>query len=638
MKLTKSYKNYIKGLLGEPTNLQIAINRAIAQRSKPRPKLTVSQWADEFRIISAGNAEPGRYRTDRAPYQREPMDCASDPKVNRITLQWGAQLGKTEIINNIIGYGIHQNPRSQMMMHPTQGDLNTWLETKLNPLLTDTPEVAELVAKPRARDGVNNNRMKSYPGGFLMFAWSGSPNTMRGRSAPVILCDEVDGYEATPEGDPINLLEQRSATFGDQRLLVVTSTPTIKGASRVEDSFHLGDQRRFYLPCPHCGEYQTLKWGQVTWLKDDNGDPIVDSAVYACEACGGSIEDGHKMAMLRRGEWRAERPFRGHASFHLSELYSPFRKWRDIVQSFLDKKASHDLQSFVNVSLAETWEEEGERVDASPLYHRREFYKSEVPKDALVLTAGVDVQDDRLEASVYGFGLEGEKWLIRHTVLEGHPGRPELWKRLDEFLLQSYRHETGVFMKVAAASVDSGGHYTDQVYKFCKERSFRHVYAIKGSSQRAAPIVSRPSTSNKAKVKLYSIGVSTAKELIYGHLKIDKPGPGYVHFPRDAAFIDEEFFEQLTAEKRVTKYVKGFAVQEFIKTRPRNEALDCFVYALAAFEILTPNLKAVLSRLKPTPEPEPTPADEDALHVSEVQKRRRAAIRPARRKPRGRQW
>lgn len=560
------------------------------------------------------------------------MDCASDPKVDRITLMWGAQLGKTEIINNIIGYGIHQNPRSQMMMHPTQGDLSTWLETKLNPLLTDTPEIEELVAKPRGRDGVNNSRMKSYPGGFLMFAWSGSPNTMRGRSAPVILTDEVDGYETTPEGDPINLLWQRAATFGDQRLLVVTSTPTVKGASRVEDSFLQGDQRRFYLPCPHCEEEQVLEWGQVSWQKDEQGEHLPETAIYACKHCGGVIEDGHKPAMLRRGRWIASKPFRGHASFHLSELYSPFRKWRDIVKSFLEKKASQDLQSFVNVSLAETWEEAGEKVDASPLYARREYYPAKVPKNALVLTAGVDVQDDRLEATVYGWGLEGEKWAIEHRVFEGDPGRTELWKRLDEYLLSSFKHETGHFLKIAAAAIDSGGHYTDAVYKFVKERAFRNIYAIKGSSNKAAPIVSRPSTSNKAKIKLYSIGVSTAKELIYSHLRIEKAGPGFVHFPREAPYIDEEFFEQLTAEKRVTRYVKGFAVHEFVKTRPRNEALDCFVYALAAFEILNPNLRAVFLRLNPKQEDEPEPTEEDSLSPSDIQqhrKRRRSAVRPA---------
>jgi len=614
----------------KPRPQRIQLLNGLAKAAQIPPKLSVTQWAEKYRIISAGNAEPGRYRADRAPYQQEPMNCAANPDIERITLQWGAQLGKTEIINNIIGYGIHWDARSQMMMHPTQGDLATWLETKLNPLLTDTPQIAGLVASPRSRDGVNNSRMKSYPGGYLMFAWSGSPNTMRGRSAPIILCDEVDGYEATAEGDPINLLWQRSATFGDQRLLVVTSTPTLKGESRVESSFLQGDQRRFYVPCPHCDTAQTLKWSNVVWQKDQHGDPLPETAVYVCEHCGAEILDGHKPAMLRRGNWIAAKPFKGHASFHLNELYSPFRKWRDIVRSFIEKKAANDLQSFVNVSLAETWEEAGERLEASPLYHRREYYPAQIPSRALVLTCGVDVQDDRLEATVYGWGKGAESWAILHRVFEGDPGRAELWRRLDEFLIAPLQHQSGQHLRIAATCIDSGGHYTDAVYKFCKERAFRHTYAIKGSSNKHAPILSRPSTSNKAKIKLFSIGVSSAKELLYSRLKIAEPGAGFVHFPRDVAYIDEEFFEQLTAEKRVTRYVKGFAVHEFVKTRPRNEALDCFVYALAAFEILNPNLSAVVARLTPAPEPPPDPSADDALLPSQIQlHRRRRVIRPA---------
>lgn len=624
--------NFQDSLTISPTPYKRTLFNLTGQLLKPPPDLTVTQWAEAFRIISAGNATPGRYKSSRAPYQAEPMDCANDPSIQRITLQWGAQLGKTEIINNILGYGIHQNPRSQMMMFPTQGDLSTWLETKFNPLIRDTPEVNELVAKARAREGVNNSRMKSYPGGFLMFAWSGSPNTMRGRSSPIILCDEVDGYETTPEGDPIDLLWQRSATFGDDRLLLVTSTPTIKGASRVESSFLMGDQRYFNVPCPHCGEHQVLRWGQVQWERGANGDPIVETAVYVCEHCEGHIEDGHKPAMLRRGQWVATKPFKGHASFHLNELYSPFRKWRDIVTSFLEKKHNNSLQTFINVSLAETWEEEGQTVDASPLYQRREFYPTDCPKDVLVLTCGVDVQDDRLEASVYGWGLEKESWLVGHTVFEGDPGRPELWKRLDDFLRTTYEHESGKYLKIAATCIDSGGHYTDAVYKFCKDRALRHIYAIKGSSNKSAPIVSRPSTSNKAKIKLYSIGVSTAKEQIYSNLRVKDTGPGFVHFPRSKPYIDEEFFDQLTAEKRVTRYVKGFAVHEFIKTRPRNEALDCFVYALAAFEILSPSMKAAYQAINATQAP-PVEAPKDSLSVSNVQTQRKQQIKIRRNKP-----
>ena len=599
---------------------------SLKQYLKPPPKLTVSEWADEYRILSQGNAEAGRWRTSRAPYQREPMDCMSNPDVFRITLMWGAQLGKTETINNGIGYHIHQNPSSQMMMHPTQGDLSTWLETKLNPLLTDTPEIKERVAKARGREGVNNQRMKSYPGGFLMFAWSGSPNTMRGRSAPRIWCDEVDGYETTQEGDPINLLWQRAATFGDARQLVVTSTPTIKGFSRVEKAFDQGDQRHFYVPCPHCDEFQMLKWSQVSWQKQGN-DHLPHTAVYACECCGGEISDGHKQAMLKRGEWRAEKPFTGHASFHLSELYSPFRKWRDLATSFLEKKASGDLQSFVNVSLAETWEEEGSSLDHDLLYKRREHYQAEVPESAVVLTCSVDVQDDRLEYQVEGWGEGEENYKVDFGILRGDPSRQELWQKLDEVLGQKYKHTSGVELPIACTAIDSGGHYTQQVYSFVKTREVRRVYAIKGSSQAGSAIVGRPSRSNKGKINLFGVGADTAKELIFKRLQINEPGAGYVHFPVNDKF-DPEWFEQLTAEKCVTRYREGRAYRKWMKTRSRNEALDLSVYNLAALYILNPVFKTLKNKLIQQEEPEIKQTSiEKSLVEPETQRKRRRPLR-----------
>lgn len=538
-----------------------------------------------------------------------------DPHCRRITLMWGAQTGKTQLINCGQAYFVAQRPCSQMMMQPSQGDLTTWLETKFNPLIESNPVLQNLVAKPRARDGVNNQRMKSYPGGWLMFSWSGSPKTMRGRSAPKIWCDEVDGYERTAEGDAVDLLWQRAATFGDDRLLVATSTPTIKGASKVEDCFESGDQRRYFIPCPHCNEFQTLKWSNVVWDKDDDGNHVPATARYACEECGCFITDGEKMAALKRGEWRAAKPFRGHASYHLSELYSSFRKWRDIVESFLEKKETNSLQTFVNVSLAETWEEEGESVEHNALYLRREFYEA-VPNAGLVLVAGVDVQDDRIEGEIIAYGEGFESWGVDYFVIHGDPGRAELWNQLQQRLDVQYKHECGDSMSIAAACVDSGGHYTQQVYEFCKKNSHRRIWAIKGSSERGKPIISgRASKSNKGKVNLFSVGTDTAKELIYSRLKIAEPGPGFCHFPQT---YDEEFFLQLTAEKRVKKFVKGFPRLEWVKTRPRNEALDCRVYALAAITNLNPVFSAIKQRFVPEaapvkekqPEPQETPTEQ----------------------------
>ena len=561
----------------------------------PPPKLTVSEWADSYRIISQGNAEPGRWRTNRAPYQREPMDCISNPEVRQITLMWGAQTGKTDgLINNTIGYFIAQNPKSIMVMHPTLRDLQTWMEAKLTPLINDTPEVGARVAKPRSREGVNNQNMKSFPGGFLMFAYSGSPNTMRGRSAPIILCDEIDGYEVTSEGDPVNLLWQRAATFGDQRKLVVTSTPTIKGFSRIEKSYEASDMRHYFLPCPECGEMQHLEWGQVEWDKNHDGEHMPETARYVCSECSAMWSDSDKLWALRRGEWIAEKPFRGHAGFHLNELYSPWRKWRDVVESFLEKKKAGDLQTFYNVSLALTWEEQGEKADAVGLMTRQEEYRAKVPQEVLCIVAGIDVQDNRIELEVLGVGAGDETWSIEYHILYGDPAKNDVWDQLDTILENTYENQTGFQMRIVSACIDTGGHHTQRTYEFTKNRP--RLHAIKGVGGFGTPLVSRPRKSNLGKVDLYSIGVDTVKELVVRRLRITEPGPGYCHFPKGPNY-DAEYFEQLGAETLVTKHRKGRLVREWVKNRPRNEALDCRGYALAALAILNPNYKKIAEKI-----------------------------------------
>lgn len=563
----------------------------------PPPKLKPSEWAERNIKIPAGNKIPGLINFANAPYQREPLDMMIDPKCRRITLMWGAQTGKTQLINCGQAYFIAQRPCSQMMLQPSQGDLKTWLETKFNPMVEGNDVLQNYIARPRSREGVNNQQMKSYPGGWLMFAWSGSPKTMRGRSAPKIWCDEVDGYERTAEGDAVDLLWQRAATFGDERLLVCTSTPTIKGDSKVEDSFEAGDKRRYHIPCPSCGHKQTLKWSQVEWDKcEETGDHLPETSRYVCEKCEHHITHGEKLAALKKGEWIAEKPFRGHASYHLNELYSGFRKWADIVESFLEKKATNSLQTFVNVSLAETWEEEGEKTDPHSLYMRREHYSAQVPNNGLILIAGVDVQDDRIEGEIIAYGAGYESWGVEYFVLHGNPAEPILWEQLEQRLNAPYNHESGSIMHVTAAGIDSG-HYTQQVYDFTKKNSHKRWWPLKGSSESGKPIVNTlGSKSNKGKVRLFTVGTDTAKELIYSRLGIANPGPGYCHFPMS---YDEEYFLQLTAEKRVTKYQKGYAKKVFIKTRPRNEAVDCRAYALAAVTLLNPVFTAIEQKMQP---------------------------------------
>lgn len=526
-----------------------------------------------------------------------PVKCIQVDSPNHLYLVGESMIAthNTQLVNCGIGYYIEHEPSSQIMMQPSQGDLHTWLETKFNPMVDANDGLQERIAKPRGREGVNNQKMKSYIGGFLMFAWSGSPKTMRGRSAPKIYCDEVDGYEPTPEGHQVFLLWQRAATFGDQRMLLVTSTPTIKGASTVEDSFLQGDQRYYHIPCPHCGTYQKLEWKNVQWVSDDDGHHP-ETAGYFCCDCGSMITDTEKRAALRKGKWIAEKPFDGHASYHLSELYSAFRKWSDIARSFLEKKAANDLQTFVNVSLAETWEETGEQADPNALITFAEnFDKDSLDTPILFLTAGVDIQKDRIEVQVVGWDEQERPYVICHDMLFGDTNRQAVWDDLDHYLVQPF-----CGLKIAICYIDSG-YNTEIVYKFTKPRHGRFIFPVKGESgQKDA--VSRPKQTAAQRVMLVKVGIDGIKRRMLEFLK--EPGE-LIHF---SYVLNEEFYAQLTAEKMIIKKVRGFQRIEFHKTRQRNEALDCFVYAYAAMVGLRPDIGRIKKNREPKPQPEPPPA------------------------------
>lgn len=623
------------GDLSNAPGIIAAIRRA-QQHLRPPPNEAPSEWAERNVRIPAGNAVPGPLRLANAPYQREPMDMRTDPDCTRITLKWGAQVGKTTLALCIQGFNIGCQPCSQMMMQPSQGDLNTWLETKFNPLVDANDAIRSLVAKPRGREGVNNRTMKSYPGGFMMFAWSGSPKTMRGRSAPLIVCDEVDGYEVTEEGHPVGLLWQRAATFGDQRFLVEISTPTTKNASYIDKAYEAGDQRKFHIRCPDCGHEQTLDWRRIWWqgrkstaIDDadlDRAEGVEhqpETARVVCESCGTLWDDGQRIAAIRGGRWIAAKPFKGHASYHINEFYSTFRRLRDVVQSYLDKLATDDLQTFVNVSLSETWEEQGEQVDATGLLARRRKFAAAVPMGAVYLAAGIDMQPDRLEVEIVGWGLGEESWSVDYRVLWGDVLQQDVWDDLDDLLAETFEHESGAALPISAACLDTGGTggCTQAAYDYAKGKTGRRLFAIKGGGSWGSPIVASPSRKQSGKksrkVDLFMVGVDEAKLTIMRRLNVLRPGPGYCHFPEDR---EEEYFKQLTAERLITRYVKGFPVREWHKpAKARNEALDCRVYALAALKIMNPNLRRLAQRLgvtaKPDPEPEqpaPAPAQEPA--------------------------
>jgi phage terminase large subunit GpA-like protein len=609
-----------------------AMRRAL-RHLVPPPLMLPSQWAEQNIRIPVGNAIPGPIRFDNAPHQRGMIDAVKEPGVRRVDYMMGAQTGKTTVIQAITGYYVAHEPRSQILVQPTQGDVQTFLETKLRPMLDANPVIAAKMAKQRGREGVNNGRIISFVGGWLMFAWAGSPKTLRSRSAPITHADEVDGMEATAEGDPVELLAQRSATFGDQALSVRSSTPTLKGISRIESGFEAGDQRRYYVGCPHCSEPQYFKWSQVRWEGrrsttisdaelDKEGEHSPETALYECEVCSSTWDDGQRIAAIRNAElqghgWKATKPFKGHASFHGPEMLSTFRRLRDIVQSYLDKLKIDDLQTFVNVSLAETYEEKGEKAEPEGLAARAEEYAAQVPRGGVYLTAGVDMQMDRLEVEVVAWGRGEESWSIDYKVLWGDPLGDEVWQDLEDYLTQSWTHESGAELAVQASCVDTGGTsgMTQAAYDWLRGRTGRRVFGIKGVPGWGRPIVEKPQRKQSGrrarKIDLFLVGVDEAKLIHMRRLATTMEnktggGPGVCHFPVER---NAEWYRQITAEKLLTRYVKGQPVREWVKPdRARNEGTDCRIYALAALKIMQPNIKRLAEKLAPEAPKEPPKA------------------------------
>lgn len=510
------------------------------------------------------------------------MDACSDPAVHEVVVMAGAQLGKTEALLNIIGYHVDHDPCPMLVLQPTLEMARAFSKDRLAAgLLDTTPCLKGRVKDSRVRDGGNTTLHKIYPGGAISIQGANSPSGLASRGVRMVLADEVDRMPASAgsEGDPILLARKRSATFWN-RLLVMVSTPTIQGASRIEDAYLASDQRRYHVPCKHCGHFQTLRWQQVKWHENDPA-----SARYECEECGTLWDESERAWSVRNGQWVAEEPDRTVVGFTISGLYSPWTTLADAVAEFLQvRKHPDQLRVWTNTYLAETWQDRGEELADWMLIERREALLP-VRAEISLITAGVDVQDDRLEVSLLGHSgnTPDEVYVLAHHVLRGDPSTQHLWDSLDDLLLTPLQNETGDDVPIRATAIDSGGHFTQAVYAYAKGKSGRGVFAIKGVGGEGRPLVGRASRNNVGKCPLFPVGVHTAKDLIFKRLQIEEPGPGYVHF--DAA-LDEEYFKQLTSESLVTRFRRGVKKREFVKLRRRNEALDCLVYAIAALHIL----------------------------------------------------
>jgi phage terminase large subunit GpA-like protein len=575
------------------------VNAAWTRAWAPPPALTVSEWADENRVLSSkASSEPGPWSTTRTPYLRELMDCLSATSaVEEVVFMKGAQIGGTEAGNNWIGYVIDIEPAPIMMVQPTTDTAKRYSKQRITPMLEDTPSLRDRVRENRSRDDANTTLMKDFQGGVLVIAGANSAAGLRSMPVRFLFLDEIDAYphDVDGEGDPVALAEKRTSTFARRKVLKV-STPTLKDFSKIEAAYLASDRRHYYVPCPHCGEMDWLRWPNIRWPQ---GFP--QAAYYVCEHCGGEIGEHHKNAMLAAGEWRAAAPGAQNgvvAGFHLSSLYSPlgWESWGNLAQQFIDAKHALDggddssMKAFVNTALAETWEDQGERVASSELARRAEAYALRtVPSGGLLLTAGIDVQGDRIEVQVDAWGRGEESWTIDYVAFVGDP--PKLLSgedaRLDEYLNAPLRQASGSDLRIMAAAIDTG-HYTHDVYQFVRVRQHRHIFAVKGSSLPGRPVLGKPSDQDvnyrgvkiKRGAKLWLIGTDTAKALIYSRLRVPVAGPGYVHFSKD---LPEEYYAQLTAERLVTRYVKGHAKSEWVKANgKRNEALDTKVYSYAA--------------------------------------------------------
>jgi phage terminase large subunit GpA-like protein len=523
------------------------------------------------------------------------MDACTDRAVDEVVLQKSAQVGGTEVLLNLCGFHIDQDPAPILVVQPSLDLVDEWSKARLATMIRDTPVLADKVAEPKSRDSANRIRDKWFPGGRITIAGANSARSLRGRPMRIVACDDVDGFppSAGSEGDPVALARKRTTTFRRIRKVLLISTPTIKGLSRIERAFKRSDQRYFHVPCPRCGAFQRLRWGGpdaafgVKWTEEadpDEGEPTVTRAWYVCEYCAGEWSDGERRAALRFGCWQATKQFRGIAGFHLSELYSPWASLADIAASFIEAK--HDptlLQVFVNTVLAETWEDRAEQeVDPDAIYSRRESYGPTVPAGVAVLTAGIDVQKAWLELYVKGWGRGEESWAVEHHVIRGDPNQLAVWEELDRLLAAPREHASGLEAHISAACLDTGGRtgHTQAAYNFCRDRFARRIWAIKGIGGGGRAVwPKRPSRKNLGKIDLFGIGVDAGKDVIYKRLALTPPGPGTIHY---SLAFDLEFCKQLTAERPTTRHVRGYAKRVWRQIRTRNEAFDLEVYAYAA--------------------------------------------------------
>lgn len=578
----------------------ITLFHNIAKVLAPPPLLLVSDWADKYRKLSMGaSAEPGQWHTSRAEFQREIMNSVNDPTIQDIVIKSSAQVGKTEIILNICGYFMDYEPAPILVIQPTIEMGETFSKDRLAPMIRDTEVLRKKVKEPRTKDSDNTIMHKTFPGGHITIAGANSPASLASRPIQILLCDEIDRYPASAgsEGDPLKLGEKRTKTFWNRKKIKV-STPTIAGYSKIDKEYMLGTQEEWSAKCPNCGKYQPYEFKRIEFA----------TVEMKCLYCNEGFSEREWKAQPHK--WVAANPeVKRKRSFHLNELCSPWATWEEIIEEF--KNANDDvkktgsteaLKVFVNTTLGETWEERGDGADDTDLLKRRETYTSEIPNGVLVLTAGVDVQDDRLEVEIVGWTRGHESWGIYKKVIQSDPSLDKTWKELEDLYDTEMYFQNGTALMIAAMCIDTGGHHTNRVYKFIKEMSKKNknIYGIKGYSDTPGiPLIykrTKVDIKNKdGKVidhtEIWILGVDAGKEDIVSWLKVKEVGAGYCHFPDNKERgYNQTYMQGITSEEKVQKFVKNkLKIMWVKKAGVRNEPLDLRNYAYAAVEILNPN-------------------------------------------------
>jgi phage terminase large subunit GpA-like protein len=579
---------------------------ALNKTLKPRPRLTGSEWSDQYRFVAPGTSpEPGKWRTSRVPYMKEPLDMATSHSVEKVVIMAASQVAKSELLMNVMGYYIDQEPSSIMMIQPTVENAEAFSKERIDPTIQASPVLKEKMSvtvsdeKGRSRKSSSTIRMKHFTGGYLAMVGSNSPSGLASRPIRVLLCDEIDRYGSTQEGDPLKLAVQRTQNFTNRKIVFV-STPTTEqreGGPTIYEEFMKSDQRGYFVTCPHCGKQFEMVWGNVHWSNDEQGYLDENSIRMECPHCNQKVRGNGKPDpyLLESGVWIPKNPEAKTIGYHLTSLCSPWVELRDLVEEWVDanhKKDKKGLQEFINLKLGEPWHEDEADLNLwEKLSERREFYPNTgLPKEILMLTCGVDVQHDRLEATVFGWAKDYECYGIKHIIIPGDPKLSEVWSALDVALLEKFELEDNRELNISCTFIDSGdGTLTDRVYQYTKPRERSRVFSIKGSATLGRAIVDRPTSNNRYKAHLFVLGVDAGKRLVMQRLAIQDIGPGFVHFPRgrDNGFT-EEYFKQLTAEVFFRKYEKSKITEGWKKIRERNEALDCCVYATAAIEFMKP--------------------------------------------------